>query len=424
MSPVHVIVGEDQRAEAMWASAFTGAVDLYRFNRNVDAFERLTAAEAPVDLVILTPAQQGPFNITPDQFVARVLEGPLGASRFLANLHVIVVGQPLEREHPRAMSVSTLDAAIRLVKFGEVERAPKPAVMQEAAPVRPAMPPRGAQGVDEILADAGIAGSVISSIWDSPARTKEPAEQARPSREAAVVGGGSPRPAAEPVVPAAAAQAAPENPQLFARAVAAGFMAPATNVPAATPQQHAPVAAAPMASGPQLIGGGSQPVPQVGIEGESIEVATGALQPARPYQLPNGAGYRGPGVRADRINAGSVPAVIDSGGQPVPPALASQVQSMVYGGMVGNPSDPLLTWSSSVRNAAAPVPAPEQTPAQPMAAAPMPAAMPVPTVPTVPLEPPAGAYGGVAPQQSQQPAAPSADPFLHRAEQGGGVSFG
>ena len=36
MSPVHVIVGEDERAEAMWAAAFTGAVDLYRFDRNWD----------------------------------------------------------------------------------------------------------------------------------------------------------------------------------------------------------------------------------------------------------------------------------------------------------------------------------------------------------------------------------------------------
>ena len=97
MSPVHVIVGEDQRAEAMWAGAFTGAVDLYRFDRNVDAFERLTAAEAPIDLVVLTPAQRGPFNLTADQFIARVLEGPLGGSRFLANLHVIVVGQPITR---------------------------------------------------------------------------------------------------------------------------------------------------------------------------------------------------------------------------------------------------------------------------------------------------------------------------------------
>lgn len=423
MSPVHVIVGEDERAEAMWASAFTGAVDLYRFNRNVDAFERLTAAEAPVDLVILTPAQQGPFNITPEQFVARVLEGPLGASRFLANLHVIVVGQPLGREHPRAMSVSTLDAAIRLVKFGEVERAPKPAALQEAAPVRPAMPPRGAQGVDEILADAGIAGSIISSIWDAPAREDAPVEQVPPAREGRVVGGGGggARRAAAPVAPSVAVTIEPEHPQLFARTVAAGFMAPAANVPAAAaPMLHPAAIQQPQAPQPQVMGGGATPMPQVGIRGESIEVATGALQPARPYQLPNGAGYRGPGIRPDRVNAGHVPAVIDAGGQPVPPALASQVQSMVYGGMVGNPSDPLLTWSSSIRNAA-PVPA---APAH-VAGHAAPAAVPVATaatVPTVPLEPPAGAYG--APAAQAHGAAVAGDPFLQRAEQGGGVAFG
>lgn len=421
MSPVHVIVGEDQRAEAMWAAAFTGAVDLYRFPRNVDAFERLTAAEAPIDLVVLTPAQQGPFNITPDQFVARVLEGPLGSSRCLQNLHVIVVGQSLTRSHPRAMSVSTLDAAIRLVKFGEVERAPRPAAM-DAAPVQPTLPAAShpASTVDAILAESGIAGSIISRIWDAPGVADPKAEpspapqQVAPSREP--VAGGGARPAAQPVeVPAAAAEA-PANPQLFSRAVATGFMAPATQ-PGQAPAPGAPLADPTM---PSISGGGAiqAAMPQVGIAGESIEVASGVLQPARPYQLPNGGGYRGPGVRADRAIAGALP--VDGGGQPVPPALTSQVQSMVYGAGVGNPNDPLLTWSSSIRDAA-PVPtadaaamhvvAPVAPGAQPMAGQ-------QPRM--VPLDPPAGVYGTPAPAPTQQ-----VDPFLQRAEQGGGdVSFG
>lgn len=423
MSPVHVIVGEDERAEAMWASAFTGAVDLYRFPRNVDAFERLTAAEAPIDLVILTPAQHGPFNITADQFVARVLEGPLGTSRFLQNLHVIVVGAPLHREHPRAMAVSTLDAAIRLVKFGEVERAPRPASM-DVAEVRPttSRPATGGAAVDAILSDAGIAGSIISSIWDAPdVEVEEPAPRTQ-------VAGGGARPAAEPIAPPVAA-AVPENPQLFATTVATGFIVPGAN---GAPTSAAPAAAPAPLQAPTfeqpITGGGATPMPQVGVPGESIEVATGALQPARPYQLPNGAGYRGSAVR--NVNA-AAHEIVAAGGQPVPPALASQVQSMVYGGAVGNPGDPLLTWSSSLRSTS-PVPGGDGAPVAPAQQVPVavPVPVPVPTAPvqaapavrTVPMDPPAGVYGN-APAAAAAPA--SQDPFLQRAEQGGGaVSFG
>jgi hypothetical protein len=131
--------------------------------------------------------------------------------------------------------------------------------------------------------------------------------------------------------------------------------------------------------------------------------------------LPNGAGYRGPAVRGGNPNA---LASAGHGGQPVPPALASQVQSMVYGAQVGNPHDPLLTWSSASReqSPAAPMPVPVPV-ATPQHAIPMQPAAPMQQVRTVPIEPPAGVYAPA------QPAAP-ADPFLARAEQGSGVSFG
>jgi hypothetical protein len=402
MSPVHVIVGEDQRAEAMWANAFTGAVDLYRFPRNVDAFERLTAAEAGIDLVVLTPAQHGPFNLTADQFIARVLEGPLASSRHLAKLHVIVVGQHVSRSHPRVMAVSTLDAAIRLVKFGEIERAPRPMQAPVAAAPRPtAVPASGSRAdVEALLGDAAFAGSVISRIWDAPdAPAAAPARSsARAAKQVAVVGGG---PAAPAHAPAPLEQGPP---QLFSRTTTAGFMAPRDG----GAQQARPIAQ------PVLGGGGTAATAVVGAPGEAIEVATGALQAARPYVLPNGAGYRGPGVRAGNVHA----AAHASGGQPVPPALASQVQSMVYGAQVGNPHDPLLTWSSASRGDAAPAPMPVPV-AAPAAqhAMPMQPAAPMQQVRTVPMDPPAGVYAPA------QPAAP-ADPFLARAEQGGGVSFG
>ncbi len=428
MSPVHVIVGEDQRAEAMWGAAFTGAVDLYRFDRNVDAFERLTAAEAPIDLVILTPAQRGPFNLTPDQFIARVLEGPLGASRCLANLHVIVVGQSISRSHPRVMSVTTLDAAIRLVKFGEIEHAPRPEAPQLPDAHAPMPTTSSHDAVASVLEDLPFSGSVISRIWDAPDPVREaPAQAPAPapradvdSRTAPDVMGGGPMPTTQPATGLADPNAAAPAPaQLFARTAPGGFMVPQANVPA----QHAPV-----------MGGGE--VAPVGAPGESIEVATGALQPARQYQLPQ-AGYRGPAIRGGNVHG----AAHDGGGQPVPPALASQVQSMVYGGMhVGNPNDPLLTWSSGARDQASMAPgatAPQQVPVPMQMQSPMQAPVPMqapivghqpiqppqqlqqPAGPrTVPMEPPRGVY-------SPAPAPVSADPFLARAEQGGGdVAFG
>lgn len=416
MSPVHVIVGDDARAESMWSSAFTGAVDLYRFERNVDAFERLTAAQARIDLVVLTPAQRGPFNLTPDQFVARVLEGPLGSSSFLADLHVIVVGQQLSRPHPRAMSVSTLDAAIRLVKFGEVEQAPMPATAPvAAAPRRSAARSESTDGRD-LLDGLQFSGSVISRIWDeptadAPAVASAPRERLTPISNTPqddgdsgwsddVMGGGPALRGGHPAPGQPIVMAAPAGPaQLFSRSAPKGFVAAG--------------------------GGGAQPTPpcpavapQVGAPGEAIQVASGTLQASRPYQLPGGGAYRGPAVRNGIVHG----AGHDGGGQPVPPALTNQVHSMVYGGMqVGNPHDPLLVWSSAARGGA-PSAAPVQAQPMPaMAQAPIPQQPPAP--PIVPMEPPAGAYGGpTAPSTS---AAALADPFLQRAESGGGdVSFG
>jgi len=444
MSPVHVIVGEDQRAEAMWAGAFAGAVDLYRFPRNADAFERLTAAEAPVDLIILTPAQRGPFNLTPDQFVARVLEGPLATSAHLANLHVIVVGSGLTRSHPRAASVSTLDAAIRLVKFGQIEQAPKP-VAPAAAAIAPVI--GTVTDIDSILADEGaFSSSIISRIWDAgdadaKSRAAQAAPAVAPESRRDVSGGGAQAPqrrnaAVRRNIPVALSQPmAPAEPVLFARAAPAGFV----------------IAPGMVETARQIRGGGPTAASQVGAPGESIQVATGALQPARAYTLQNGGGYRGPDLRGGHVNAATHHAV--AGGAPVPPALASQVNAMVYGSAQGGVADPLLVWSSSSRGqiVASGVPLPGAAggmPAPMPAPAPAPASVRVPraTAPiapqvavqlrTVPMHPPAGVYPGSAAQGAPRVANPApianhvasrqaSDPFLARAEQGvGDVSFG
>lgn len=429
MSPVHVIVGEDQRAETMWATAFAGAVDLYAFPRNVDAFERLTAAAAPVDLVVLTPAQSGPFNLTPDQFVARVLEGPLGRAGHLQSLHVIVVGQALRREHPRAMAVSTMDAAIRLVKFGEIETAPRPGAAPAAA--APAPPSTGGSRRDP-LAGGTFSDGVISRIWNAGDRASAEREPtAVPPRDTEL----QPRlvetvpldePIARPAQIDTSPLAPPEPPQLFSRSAPAGFVV-APRAP--QPGGH---------ESPPVTGGGH--AGPVGAPGELIEVASGMLQASRPYVLPNGAGYRGPALRAGQVQA-SAHGMMDVG-QPVPPALAQQVQSMVYGS--SGAADPMLTWSSSARGqvvtSGVPVPARPAGPGGVLgggaqhhpAAAPAPAGMPPArvvssaAVRSVPMQPPPGAYpgAGVASAPVQRERAP-ADPFLARAEQhGGDVSFG
>jgi len=219
---------------------------------------------------------------------------------------------------------------------------------------------------------------------------------------------------------------APEQPQLFSRAAPAGFVvAPQPAQGAAPPSQ------------PAVLGGGPALAP-VGATGEAIEVASG-LQPSLPYVLPNGAGYRGPALRAGQMQA-AAHGMMDVG-QPVPPALAQQVQAMVYG--APGAADPLLTWSSSSRGqvvaSGVPVPAAGDavhagvggggTYAPSAMAAQTPAGMPPArvvspaAVRSVPMQPPPGAYPGAG-VAGAPIAQPPTDPFLARAEGHAGVSFG
>lgn len=419
MSPVHVVVGQDPRAEAKWLGAFAGAIDLYSFPRNVDAFERLTAAQAPIDLVIITPAQDGPFNLTADQFVARVLEGPLAQSPMLANLHVIVVGAELTRQHPRAVSLRTLDAAIRLVKFGEIESAPMPRpVAPTTVAARSAEPTLGAIAAIDAPVGGSISGGIISRIWDAADASATNAaaapvtsvEQVRPAQPTAPATGlDAPAPASAPVT---------------------GGGAPASRLFAAPPAA-APVPTAPILprSSPIQGGGAAQAAPLAHVVAPMVEDVAPAhgLQPVLPYRLPNGAGYRGPAMRRGQLPAASHVGTVNapqSSPQPVPPALASQVQSVVY---AGPPSrDPLLSWSAG--GTAAPVVAPLPTGAaqqMPQQVALQPMAAPAPAR-TLPMEPPAGVYGGMPAGLVAADPMPhlQADPFLQRAERDGGATYG
>lgn len=456
MNPVHVLVGEDPRAEAMWAKAFGSTVDLYRFPTNVAAFGRVSSAQAPIDLVVLTPAQSGPFNLSAEQFLTRVFESPLASSSVLANLHVIVVGERVARQHPRIASVRTLDAAIRLVKFGEIDTRSMPASVPAPVAAAPRIerqhtnPPGSSVarettiasgGVSSILDGGHISAGVISRIWDAADRASHVHDNVEVERALETRGpieGGGPRAGAvrEQAARDAGTPALAQGPaQLFTRATSVGFMMATQGRDAAVSNSpHAAVPGVQVGGAPVMAGG---PAAKVGAPGESIQVATGQLLPARQYQLAE-AGYRGPSTRGGVPQAASHQAM---GGQPTPPALASQVHSMIYGG--ASTHDPLLSWSGNNHGAivTAGVPVPTAHPAmhaQPQA--PMQVAAPAQRVPMVPMQPPASVYGGGAvamPRAAVAPAMPLAtpqfaqaptlahDPFLARAEAGGGdVSFG
>lgn len=440
MSPVHVIVGEELRAEAKWQEAFVGAIDLYRFDRNIEAFERLTVAQAPIDLVILTPAQRGPFNLTADQFIARVMEGPMADSPMLAGLHIIVVGEPVSRTHERVMAVKSLAAAIRLVKFGEIEAESiaKPAPIERTHVPLPAV----SNAQDSFTSSFG--DNVISKIWaasDAAARDANLNASMPTGQSAPVSGGGSSK----------------------------GKLFEAVGAPKAV---QAPISGG-GATKPQILSGlpvraevnemaGQAPV------SVTNEPASGLL-PALPYQLPNGSTYRGPSIRNGAISVATymdiahkksyMPSTYHqavqhqqepaSGQRPVPPALASQVQAMVYAPQTQNAPDPMLSWSRgggevapSGGAASVPVPVPNAMPVMMQ----MPSAMPASvaqapaqvaplqvqpaTIPTIPMNPPAGVYEGSQAQAAPVGLIPSAsasvqaDPFVQRAAQSSDVSFG
>lgn len=374
MSPVHVVISEDQQHEQQWAGAFAGAAECYRFPTNVDAFERLTAAQAPIDLLVITPHQTSVFNMTPDQLLARIFDSPLASSPCLRNMHVIVVGSQVRTPRPQVACVSQLDAAIRLVKFGEVEQAPMPAPAPVAAPHGSS----NERAASPQLDTSPLVGSIISRIWDAP-----DAAANRNGSPHGVRGGGA-APAARSRQRAASSNAAPVSSARQPR-------------PAAGPQLFATPPRQRVMQ-PAAVGGGgasaSTPGASASLHAERVQVASSVappqipltdatpLQPVRPAVLPNGAGYRGPGIRAGHIHGGASYA----GAQQTPPALQAQIQHLV-----GRPSsqlaDPLLGFSRSndatnVRDAIA----------------------------TTPMQPPRGAV--------------SNDPLMRRAEGGAGASFG
>lgn len=306
MIPVHVIVSERVEDEQSYGAAFNGAIDLYRFRSNVEAFERLTSAQSPVHVLVVTGHQDTLFNMTARQLVARLTAAPIGDGQMLGGMQVVVVGEDVDAGG-RVHSVSTVDAAVRLVKFGEVESAPMPVGDAAATypagdavasdPMHPGMPaaspaPQGA--------DSGFLPSLISSIWDAPA----PGSSAGP---------GASRPAEgttwqQSVPQRAPQQALPIAPQAAAQRV----QMPRGTARMRGVEQHpgAPARPAAAAHAPA----GAAPAQLFAHSAHAEQAQAHDLQPARPYEVPGRGMYRGPQTRG--------------AGVPSPAALATHVQSM------------------------------------------------------------------------------------------------
>lgn len=488
MSPVHVLVSQRPEDEQRYGSPFEGAVELYRFRSNVEAFERLTGATAPIDVLVITPEQDAIFNMTAEQLVERLVSSTLSMGGVLADLRIVVVGE-LRKQHPRVAAVADLDAAVRLVKFGTVEGAPKPATAANPVPElrlapmeRPlrrepagAAPAPAASPVTSMSpvapAGPGFADSVISAIWDDPERRAREARAAAQAEAAA-------RAHAE-AAHAQAAAAHMSQAQAQAQPVA-GRVQPGRGmgmVRAGGPARHQGVVQLFAHPGGQAAAhrAAGAPAPHAHTTGHPV------LQPVQAYALQSRGEYRGPsdrtaltygaagpipGMPPHGVPGGPPPAMQPSGmaqhpgqmpqpqhgsqhgsqhglqhqhsgmhvGSPLPPALGSQIRHMVY--QQAPAGDPVLGWSAGVQRSLAAGRSPQQhasmqphgAPQHPQAGpAPMPMPMPAPAA----QHPGAGAPGMPVPVMYPHATPPasagplrSASSLLARAEREGDVSFG
>jgi hypothetical protein len=328
--PVHVVISNNPEVEARYGEPFAGAIALYRFESNVEAFERLTSAQSPIDMLVITPAQNAMFNMTAEQMVARLLESTWATSPTLSGLRIVVVGEQLQRQHPRLACVSTLDAAVRLVKFGEIESAPT-ARPRAAAPAPVVKQP--ASTVTTSATGRGFADSVISSIWAAgdEAAERQVVVERTPVRRQAVSGGG---PIAQHSTPVADDLIVPDL-------SGSGGMSPLF----AGRGDVSLVSAEAMNSGPVI-----------------------ELQPAQSYELPGRGVYRANTDPYGMMQYDGTHAPVQVHAQPVqgqaqpvqaavpvpsaaamtpPPQLVQQVGALVYGAQ--SQADPILGFSQSVQ---------------------------------------------------------------------------
>lgn len=308
MTAVHVLVSNCPEDEHVYSAAFAGAAQVYRFGSNVEAYERLASAQAPVAVLVVTEHQDSLFNMSAEQLVERLVDSPMARGQMLGQLRVVVIGT-LEQQRDRAIAVPSLRDAMQFIKYGKYEASEGRVATGRndlaAARQSSAGDQRPAGHVEAVSGSGGFADSLISSIWQAadaaPARQQRPARRRKPktepARPAAVMGGGG-------------AQQSSERPSLFL-----------TDAPANAQTEVAP-----------------------------------ALQPALPVRVPGRNQYRG-GTQGYPVAAGTPVAA------GVPPQLVSQVSHLVYPG--GSGPDPILGWSSATQQQLR-----QQTP-QPRSAAPV-----------------------------------------------------
>lgn len=354
MSPVHVLISDNIADEQYYGSAFTGAIDLYRFRSNVEAFERLTSAGAPIDLLVITANQDSLFNMTAAQLVERLGSPAITGSAYLSGLQVVVVGGDAAPVPGRVHTVTNLDAAIRLIKFGEIEATPMPAAqppMAAYAPVTVARPNAGSNyqlpelsiPMSAPTMQSELAGSVISAIWDAPEPVRSAAIRPVAHRIEVYRGPGMtpPQVQAQPQR-APQGQTQPHGQPVARRQMPRGT----TRLRAGGPAAHGAL------EQPHVQGGGpamlfAQPATN------QFNEQVGELQPSQPYELKSRGAYQGSGRRSDRMPSGA--AISAHSGAPAmqqppmqqPPQLAAQVQQLVYANQHGH--DPMLGWSSQVQ---------------------------------------------------------------------------
>lgn len=399
MTPVHVLVSANPSTEQAWREAFQGAVDVYRFTTIAETLERLTSAQSPIDLLVIADVADDPFGPTADQLVHRLECAPLVSSSMLRSMGIAVVGHDLQSDYSaRVRTITNLGAALRLVKFGEVESPRGARDLSTAQSSVSAEAPGSSMTPIDVAptGGSGLASSIISSIWDAPEPQADPSPaQAAPAQTHRI------EPAREPVQQPAAGRRV-QMPRGSGRLRAGG--------PAAAEQRHGQRGAAgglfaaaphvaPVAAEHEQHGGhveyqqsvhsghdqhGGQP--QYYEPGTPLPPELGGLHPSQLVPQGVDGGFRGNVGRGGHVAASSHHAHAampqpDARPQPraaqphpsmphaasvVPPQLGQQVQHMLYPSAA--PADPVLGFSSSVQRALAgaqqPMPMPPNQHAQ------------------------------------------------------------
>ncbi len=209
MRQVHVLVSVRLEDEREYAAAVADIADVYRFESNIEAFERLTSAQAPVDLLVLTPWQDNsPFNEPAADLARRLTGTPLGQTSNLAGLRVAIVDPEARAfEDQRTVRVPALADVAAWVVSGQVPVVEPAGVdIATSSPVEGpscgsfdtelSLSPQMPDGEDlhsvfepDVIPGGGVE-SLIEMLWNDDA-APQPAAPQRRAHTPVVSGGGA-----------------------------------------------------------------------------------------------------------------------------------------------------------------------------------------------------------------------------------------